>query len=274
MEQQILDLYKHILKYGEHRDDRTGTGTLAVFSPPSLKFDLMGGFPAVTTKKLAIKAVWHELIMFLRGYDNIKYLKENSVKIWDEWAREDGYVGPIYGVQWRRWKNDSWLDRPETIDQLAEAIELIKHNPTSRRIIVSAWNPTDIHDMALPPCHIIFQFYVRNNTFLDCKVYQRSADVFLGLPFDIASYATLVNLVGYVTDKRPGILSYELGDAHIYNNHIEQVYTQTKRVPYKPPMININVHDREIKSIDDFEVSDFALLHYTHYSALKGAVSK
>lgn len=268
---QYLDLIKDALENGEPRKDRTGTGTISVFGR-HLRFNLQEGFPAVTTKRLFIKGVWVELLWMLSGSSNIGFLLDNNVHIWDEWADPNGELGPVYGVQWRKWKRLK-EHRVEYIDQLQKAIDTIKNNPTDRRMLVTAWNPGELDEMALPPCHYSYQFYVHNDGRLSTLVNQRSADIFLGLPFDIASYATLTHMVAHVTGLKPGELIYNLGDTHIYLNHIEQVKTQLQREPYPLPQININKRNREIKSIDDFELEDLELVDYQHHPAIKGEVS-
>jgi thymidylate synthase len=283
--QSYLDLMRYVLHHGEKRMDRTGTGTLSIFDT-RLKFNLGNGFPALTTKRVFMKGVWAELIMFLRGSDNIQELWDQNVHIWDEWAKTDGDVGPIYGVQWRNWPRFTWtgaehlvhrhdgIGNPDGIDQLAGVIHAINNTPTSRRLLVTAWNPSELADMALPPCHYAFQFYVRNGTHLDCKVIMRSVDVFLGMPFDIASYATLVHMIGHVTNLKAGWLTMDFGDTHIYLNHIEQVKQQLKREPSVLPTLNVNRHNRDITSIDDFVISDFALFDYYPQPGIKGDISK
>lgn len=273
---QYLDLIKDVLENGEQRMDRTGTGTISVFGR-HLRFNLQEGFPAVTTKRLFIKGVWVELLWMLSGSSNIDFMLDHNVHIWDEWADSYGDLGPVYGVQWRRWRHVHWEGlkayRVEYIDQLQKAIDTIKSNPTDRRMLVTAWNPGELDEMALPPCHYSYQFYVHNDGRLSTLVNQRSADVFLGLPFDIASYATLTHMVAHVTGLKPGELIYNLGDTHIYLNHLEQVKTQLQREPYPLPQININKRNREIKSIDDFELEDFELVGYQHHPTIKGEVS-
>lgn len=273
---QYLNLIKDVLENGEQRMDRTGTGTISVFGR-QLRFNLQEGFPAVTTKRLFIKGVWVELLWMLSGSSNIDFMLDYGVHIWDEWADSYGELGPVYGVQWRRWRHvhrEGWKAyRVEYIDQLQKAIDTIKSNPTDRRMLVTAWNPGELDEMALPPCHYSYQFYVHNDGRLSTLVNQRSADVFLGLPFDIASYATLTHMVAHVTGLKPGELIYNLGDTHIYLNHLEQVKTQLQREPYPLPQININRRNREIKSIDDFELEDFELINYQHHPTIKGEVS-
>ena len=241
---QYLDLLQHVLDNGEQRADRTGTGTISVFGH-QMRFNLETGFPVLTTKKLHLKSIIHELLWFLAGDTNIKYLKDNGVRIWDEWADADGNLGHIYGYQWRSWPTPDGRH----IDQISQLIADIRNNPTSRRLIVSAWNVGELDQMNLPPCHILFQFYV-NNGKLSCQLYQRSADIFLGVPFNIASYALLTMMVAQVTGVRPGDFVYTLGDAHIYNNHIEQVKLQLSREPYPLPQMSINP---DVTSIFDFK---------------------
>ena len=262
--QQYLDLLQHVLDKGEKKEDRTGTGTTSVFGH-QMRFDLSEGFPLLTTKKLHLKSIIHELLWFLKGSTNVKYLQNNGVRIWNEWAKEDGELGPIYGYQWR-----SWPDYKEgNIDQIAQVIDSIKNNPNSRRHIVSAWNVGQIDDMQLPPCHILFQFYVANGK-LSCQLYQRSADIFLGVPFNIASYAIFTMMIAQVTGLKPGDFVHTLGDAHIYLNHIEQVKLQLTREPYKLPKMVINP---DVKDINSFKFEDFELRDYTAHPHIKGAIS-
>ncbi len=261
---QYLDLCKHILHNGTEKEDRTGTGTISTFGY-QMRFDLQEGFPLVTTKKLHLKSIIHELLWFLKGDTNIKYLQENGVRIWNEWADENGDLGPVYGYQWRSWPTPDG----ESIDQIANLIEQIKHNPDSRRLIVSAWNVANVDSMALPPCHTMFQFYVANGK-LSCQLYQRSADVFLGVPFNIASYALLTMMVAQVCDLEPGEFIHTLGDAHIYSNHIEQVNLQLEREPKKLPKMKLN---KEVTSIFDFKYEDFTLVDYEAHPHIKGVVS-
>jgi thymidylate synthase (EC 2.1.1.45) len=261
---QYLDLLQHVLDNGEQRADRTGTGTISVFGH-QMRFNLETGFPVLTTKKLHLKSIIHELLWFLAGDTNIKYLKDNGVRIWDEWADADGNLGHIYGYQWRSWPTPDGRH----IDQISQLIADIRNNPTSRRLIVSAWNVGELDQMNLPPCHILFQFYV-NNGKLSCQLYQRSADIFLGVPFNIASYALLTMMVAQVTGVRPGDFVYTLGDAHIYNNHIEQVKLQLSREPYPLPQMSINP---DVTSIFDFKYDDFQLVNYQSHPHIKGEVS-
>lgn len=261
---QYLDLCKHILHNGTEKEDRTGTGTISTFGY-QMRFDLQEGFPLVTTKKLHVKSIIHELLWFLNGDTNIKYLQDNGVRIWNEWADENGDLGPVYGYQWRSWPTPGG----ESIDQITNLIEQIKHNPDSRRLIVSAWNVANVDSMALPPCHTMFQFYVANGK-LSCQLYQRSADVFLGLPFNIASYALLTMMVAQVCDLEPGEFIHTLGDAHIYSNHIDQINLQLEREPKKLPKMKVN---KEVTSIFDFKYEDFTLVDYDAHPHIKGVVS-
>lgn len=261
---QYLDLMKHVLKNGEERKDRTGVGTLSVFGHQS-HYDLSVGFPLVTTKKLHLRSIIHELLWFLKGDTNIAYLKENKVRIWDEWADENGDLGPVYGKQWRRWEA-----KEQIIDQISELIDGLKNNPHSRRHIVSAWNPGDIKDMALPPCHTLMQFYVSNDGRLSCQLYQRSADIFLGVPFNIASYALLTLMVAQVCGLKPGTFVHTLGDAHLYLNHLEQAQTQLKRKPHPLPTMKLNP---EVKDLYDFKFEDFELINYVAHPHIKGEVA-
>ncbi len=262
--QQYTDLLKHVLENGVKKADRTGTGTTSVFGY-QMRFDLADGFPVITTKKLHLKSIIHELLWFLKGSTNVKYLQENGVRIWNEWADEDGELGPIYGYQWRSWPDY----KGGNIDQIAQVIESIKNNPDSRRHIVSAWNVGAIDDMNLPPCHIMFQFYVADGK-LSCQLYQRSADIFLGVPFNIASYALLLQMVAQVTGLKPGTFVHTLGDAHIYSNHIEQAKLQISRKPYKLPIMKINP---DVKNLFDFKFKDFELVGYESHPHIKGAIS-
>jgi len=262
--QQYLDLMKHVLDHGARKDDRTGTGTLSVFGH-QMRFDLRQGFPLLTTKKLHLRSIIHELLWFLKGETNIRYLKENGVSIWDEWANDEGDLGPIYGYQWRSWPTQNG----DHIDQIKQVIDQIKNNPDSRRIIVSAWNVGQIDDMALPPCHAFFQFYVADGH-LSCQLYQRSADIFLGVPFNIASYALLLMMMAQVTGLKAGDFVHTLGDAHIYSNHLEQATEQLQRKPRALPTMSINP-DR--KSIEDFVFEDFELLNYDPMPHIKAPVA-
>nr|WP_294872633.1 thymidylate synthase [uncultured Pedobacter sp.] len=261
---QYLDLMQHVLDHGTQKHDRTGTGTISVFGY-QMRFNLQEGFPMVTTKKLHLKSIIHELIWFLTGDTNIKYLKDNGVRIWDEWADADGNLGPVYGSQWRSWP------KPDGghIDQIEQIINTIKNNPDSRRIIVSAWNVAEVEHMALPPCHAFFQFYVADGK-LSCQLYQRSADIFLGVPFNIASYALLTMMVAQVCGLEYGDFIHTLGDAHLYNNHIEQAKLQLSRDPKKLPIMEINP---EVKNIFDFKFEDFTLKDYEAHPHIKGVVA-
>ncbi len=261
---QYLEVLDDILKNGVDRPDRTGTGTRGVFGR-QMRFDLSQGFPLVTTKKCHLRSIVHELLWFLKGDTNIRYLKENKVTIWDEWADENGNLGPVYGYQWRSWPAPDG----RSIDQIANAVETIKNNPNSRRIIVSAWNPADVDQMALPPCHCLFQFFVANGR-LSCLLYQRSCDMFLGVPFNIASYALLTQMVAHVTNLELGEFVHTLGDAHIYRNHFEQVKLQLSREPRPLPRMLIK---RKVDSIFDFRYEDFELIGYDPHPAIKGKVS-
>lgn len=262
--QQYLDLLSHVLNKGSKKEDRTGTGTLSVFGH-QMRFDLENGFPVLTTKKLHLRSIIHELLWFLQGNTNVKYLQENNVRIWNEWADENGELGPIYGYQWRSWPSQNG----EHIDQISQIIESIKNNPNSRRHIVSAWNVGEIKNMALPPCHILFQFYVANGK-LSCQLYQRSADIFLGVPFNIASYALLTMMIAQVTGLKSGEFIHTLGDAHIYLNHLEQVNLQLTRNTFDLPQMKINPN---VQSIFDFKYEDFALLNYQAHPSIKGEIS-
>ena len=259
-----LELMEHVLENGTKKHDRTGVGTLSVFGA-QLRFNLEKGFPLLTTKKLHLRSIIHELLWFLKGETNIKYLKENSVRIWDEWADENGNLGPVYGHQWRSWKSNEGV----VIDQIFDLIKNIKENPNSRRLIVSAWNVGDIPKMALPPCHSFFQFYVANEK-LSCQLYQRSADVFLGLPFNIASYSLLCMMIAQVCNLKIGDFVHTLGDTHLYLNHIEQAKTQLKRSPKELPIMKINP---KIKNIDDFSFDDFDLINYNPEPHIKASVA-
>ncbi|CAH0347374.1 MULTISPECIES: thymidylate synthase [unclassified Bacillus (in: firmicutes)] len=261
---QYLDLCRHVLENGTEKQDRTGTGTISTFGY-QMRFDLGEGFPLLTTKKLALKAIIHELLWFLKGDTNAKYLQENGVRIWNEWADEDGELGPVYGHQWRSWGTADGRQ----IDQISQVIEQIKNNPDSRRLIVSAWNVGQLEDMALPPCHAFFQFYVSDGK-LSCQLYQRSADVFLGVPFNIASYALLTMMVAQVTGLKPGEFVHTFGDVHIYSNHMEQVNLQLTREPKKLPVMKINP---EVTDIFDFSFEDFVLEDYDAHPHIKGVVS-
>ncbi|MDX1828720.1 MAG: thymidylate synthase [Lutibacter sp.] len=271
---QYLDLIKHIRDHGTQKEDRTGTGTKSVFGY-QMRFNLEDGFPMLTTKKLHLKSIIYELLWFLKGDTNIKYLQENNVKIWNAWADENGDLGPVYGHQWRNWNS-------EGIDQIKQVIETIKTNPDSRRMLISAWNPSVLPDTsvsfaenvangkaALPPCHAFFQFYVADGK-LSCQLYQRSADAFLGVPFNIASYALLTLMIAQVCDLKPGDFVHTFGDAHIYNNHLEQINLQLSRTPKQLPQMEINSN---VKNIFDFKFEDFNLVNYNPHPHIKGAVS-
>ena len=271
---QYLDLVQHVMDNGVSKNDRTGTGTKSIFGY-QMRFNLEDGFPLVTTKKLHLKSIIHELLWFLKGDTNIKYLQDNGVKIWDGWADKNGDLGPVYGSQWRNWNNDN-------IDQISNLIEMIKKNPKSRRMIVSAWNPSVLPDTsisfdenikngkaALPPCHAFFQFYVANGK-LSCQLYQRSADIFLGVPFNIASYSLFTHMVAHVCKLKVGDFIHTFGDAHIYTNHFDQVKLQLSRKPNKLPSLKIK---RSVKDIFDFKYDDFEILNYNPHPHIKGAVS-
>jgi thymidylate synthase len=271
--QQYLDLMRHVLEHGNSKEDRTGTGTLSVFGH-QMRFDLAAGFPLLTTKKVHLKSIIHELLWFLQGSTNIKYLKDNGVTIWDEWADENGNLGPVYGYQWRNWP------RPDGshIDQISQVVDMIRNNPDSRRLIVSAWNVADVDRMKLPPCHAFFQFYVApalpeevdQRAKLSCQLYQRSADIFLGVPFNIASYALLTMMMAQVCNLKAGDFVHTLGDAHLYLNHLEQSREQLAREPRHLPAMRINP---EVRSIFDFRFEDFALENYDPYPPIKAPVA-
>jgi thymidylate synthase len=262
--QQYLDLMRYVLENGSEKKDRTGTGTLSVFGH-QMRFDLARGFPLITTKKLHLQSIIHELLWFLQGDTNIGYLRENKVRIWDEWADENGDLGPVYGAQWRSWRA---VDG-RVIDQIQQLISDIKTNPNSRRLIVSAWNVGEIENMALPPCHAFFQFYVADGR-LSCQLYQRSADIFLGVPFNIASYALLLMMVAWVTDLEPGDFVHTLGDAHLYTNHLPQARLQLEREPYPLPQMKLNP---EVRDLLDFRFEDFELVDYQCHEHIKAAVA-
>ncbi len=261
---QYLDLLDHVMKTGTDRGDRTGTGTRGVFGY-QMRFDLEDGFPVTTTKKLHLKSIIHELLWFLKGESNIGYLKEHGVSIWDEWADENGDLGPVYGVQWRSWPDG----KGGTIDQIANVVEQIRKNPNSRRLIVSAWNPAEVDQMALPPCHTMFQFYVSDRK-LSCQLYQRSADIFLGVPFNIASYALLTMMVAQVTGLKPGVFVHTLGDAHIYSNHFMQAQLQLTRSPKPLPKMWINP---DVTDIFGFSFDDFRLEGYEAEPSIKAPIA-
>lgn len=262
--EQYLQLLQHILDNGVQKTDRTGTGTVSCFGY-QMRFDLQKGFPLVTTKKLHLKSIIYELLWFLRGDTNIAYLKEHGVSIWDEWADEAGNLGPVYGKQWRSWAGANG----QTIDQIADVIAQIKKNPDSRRLIVSAWNVAELPEMALMPCHALFQFYVAEGK-LSCQLYQRSADVFLGVPFNIASYALLTMMIAQVCNLEPGEFIHTFGDVHIYNNHMEQVKLQLSRKPFPLPVMKLNP---QVKDVFDFKFDDFTLQHYQCHPAIKAPVA-
>jgi thymidylate synthase len=261
---QYLNLMQHILDNGVEKSDRTGTGTISVFGYQA-RYDLEKGFPVLTTKKLHLRSIIHELLWFLKGDTNIGYLKENKVSIWDEWADENGDLGPVYGAQWRHWKDSDG----NSIDQVSQLIDGIKNNPDSRRHIISAWNVGDLPKMALPPCHAFVQFYVAQGK-LSCQLYQRSADVFLGVPFNIASYALLTLMVAQVCDLRPGEFVHTLGDAHLYSNHLDQARLQLGREPYALPKMNINPR---VRDIFEFKFEDFELVDYESHPHIKAEVA-
>jgi len=262
--QQYLDLIRHVQAHGAHKEDRTGTGTISVFGH-QMRFDLNQGFPLVTTKKLHLKSIVHELLWFLSGDTNIKYLKDNGVSIWNEWADENGDLGHVYGYQWRNWPTPDGRH----IDQISQVIDQIRNNPDSRRLIVSAWNVGEIETMALPPCHAFFQFYVADGK-LSCQLYQRSADIFLGVPFNIASYALLTLMVAQVCGLKLGEFVHTLGDAHLYTNHLEQAELQVSRAPHAMPQMLLNP---DVTSIFDFKFDDFQLINYEAHPHIKGAVA-
>lgn len=261
---QYLDILQRVLDEGVHKEDRTGTGTISVFGH-QMRFNLDDGFPCLTTKKLHLKSIIYELLWFLRGDTNVHWLQEHGVRIWNEWADENGELGPVYGHQWRAWPDYNG----ESIDQIKQVVEMIKHNPDSRRLIVSAWNVAEVNKMALPPCHTIFQFYVANGR-LSLQLYQRSADLFLGVPFNIASYALLLMMVAQVTGLKAGDFVHTLGDAHIYSNHIEQVKLQLTREPRPLPKMNINP---DVKDLFDFRFEDFELTDYNPWPHIAGVVA-
>lgn len=261
---QYLDLLSHILENGNEKTDRTGTGTKSVFGY-QMRFDLQKGFPLLTTKKLHTRSIFHELLWFLKGDTNIKYLHDNKVTIWDEWADENGDLGPVYGKQWRAWQGADG----KITDQISQLIHQIKNTPDSRRMLVSAWNVGEVEQMALPPCHIVFQFYVANNK-LSCQLYQRSADVFLGVPFNIASYALLTQMLAQVCGLEAGEFIHTLGDAHLYLNHIEQAKLQLSRTPYELPKLKLNP---EIKDIFDFKYEDITIEDYVSHPHIKAEVA-
>lgn len=262
--QTYLDVMRRILEQGARRDDRTGTGTLSLFGV-RMRFDLADGFPAVTTKKLHVRSIIRELLWFLRGDDNVAYLQKHGVSIWDEWAGDDGQLGPVYGVQWRSWPTGDG----GSIDQIEQVIDSIRTNPESRRHIVSAWNVADLDEMALPPCHVLFQFYVDDGR-LSCQLYQRSGDFFLGVPFNIASYSLLTSMIAQVTGLEPGDFIHVLGDAHLYKNHVEQAATQLERKPLPLPTLELNP---DVDRIDDFDYDDIDIVGYESHPAIKAPIS-
>ena len=262
--QQYLDLMRHVMHHGVRKDDRTGTGTLSVFGH-QMRFDLAQGFPLLTTKKVHTKSIIYELLWFLRGDTNIRYLKDHGVSIWNEWANENGDLGPVYGAQWRSWPTPDGRH----IDQISQVTRAIRENPDSRRLIVSAWNVSEIERMALPPCHLLFQFYVAQGR-LSCQLYQRSADIFLGVPFNIASYALLTMMMAQATGLKPGEFVHTLGDAHLYLNHLDQVHTQLAREPRPLPNLRLNP---EKTSLFDFDFDDFELLNYDPHPSIKAPVA-
>ncbi|MES1938537.1 thymidylate synthase [Salinisphaera hydrothermalis] len=264
IEQPYLDLMREVRDHGVTKADRTGVGTKSVFGR-QMRFDLARGFPALTTKKLHLRSIIHELLWFIAGDTNIAYLRDNNVRIWDEWADENGDLGPVYGYQWRSWPAPSG----EAIDQLSRVIEAIRRNPDSRRHIVTAWNPAQVDDMALPPCHALFQFYVADGR-LSCQLYQRSADIFLGVPFNIASYAILTHMIAQVCDLAVGDFVHTLGDAHLYLNHLDQVETQLAREPLSPPRLWLNP---EIDDVFDFRFADIELLDYKSHPTIKAPIA-
>jgi thymidylate synthase len=261
---QYLDLMRHVLENGASKEDRTGTGTLSVFGH-QMRFDLAQGFPLVTTKKLHLRSIIHELLWFLRGDTNIGYLRDNKVTIWDEWADEHGDLGPVYGKQWRSWATADG----GAVDQISQVVEVIRRTPDSRRLIVSAWNVGELEQMALPPCHLLFQFYVADGR-LSCQLYQRSADIFLGVPFNIASYALLTHMIAQVTGLQPGDFVHTLGDAHLYLNHLDQTRTQLEREPLPLPSLKLNP---DVKSIFDFRFEDIAIEGYESHAAIRAPVA-
>lgn len=264
LEQPYLDLMRTVLEHGVDRNDRTGVGTRSVFGH-QMRFDLSRGFPLLTTKKLHLRSIIHELLWFLKGDTNIGYLKENGVRIWDEWADEKGDLGPVYGYQWRSWPSP----KGGSVDQITNVLEQIRTSPQSRRLIVSAWNPGQVDEMKLPPCHCLFQFYVANGR-LSCQLYQRSADIFLGVPFNIASYALLLCMVAQVTGLKPGEFIHTLGDAHLYSNHIEQAQEQLTRTPMSPPALTLNT---SVTSLFDFTFDDIQITGYESHPHIKAEVA-
>jgi len=264
LEQPYLDLMRLVLDQGTDRHDRTGVGTRSVFGH-QMRFDLSRGFPLLTTKKLHLRSIIHELLWFLKGDTNIAYLKDNGVRIWDEWADENGDLGPVYGYQWRSWPDP----KGGSVDQIANVLEQIRRSPQSRRLVVSAWNPAQVDDMQLPPCHCLFQFYVANGR-LSCQLYQRSADIFLGVPFNIASYALLLSMVAQVTGLKPGEFVHTLGDAHLYSNHLAQAEQQLERAPKAPPRLNLNP---KVNDLFDFQFDDIEIADYQPHPHIKAEVA-
>ena len=260
-----LDLMAHVLEHGDDRMDRTGVGTRGVFGA-SLRYDLTQGFPLLTTKKIHTRSVIYELLWFLSGQTNISYLKKHNVSIWNEWANENGDLGPVYGSQWRQWGHGN---SQNTVDQISNLIHNINTTPQSRRLIVTAWNPSDLEKMALPPCHCLFQFYVRDN-YLDCQMYQRSADIFLGVPFNIASYALLTSMIAQITNLKPGVFVHTLGDAHLYKNHFNQARQQLKRAPRALPKLELNT---KVSNIFDFRYEDITIVNYNPHSHIAAPVA-
>ena len=263
--QQYLDLMTHVLENGQTKEDRTGTGTYSVFGYQA-RYNLQDGFPLVTTKKCHLRSIIHELLWFINGDTNIKYLQDNKVRIWDEWADENGDLGPVYGYQWRHWKRPDGSE----VDQVKNLVAGLKNNPHSRRHILTAWNPADVDDMALPPCHTFVQFYVSADMKLSCQLYQRSADIFLGVPFNIASYALFTMMLAQVCDLGLGDFVHTMGDAHLYSNHIDQAKLQLTRTPFALPTMKINP---DVKSIFDFKIEDFELVGYEAHPHIKGEVA-
>ncbi|MBR2514698.1 MAG: thymidylate synthase [Halomonas sp.] len=264
LEQPYLDLMRTVLEEGVDRNDRTGTGTRSIFGH-QMRFDLSRGFPLLTTKKLHLRSIIHELLWFLKGDTNIGYLQENGVRIWDEWADENGDLGPVYGYQWRSWPSP----KGGSVDQIANVLEQIRTSPQSRRLIVSAWNPAQVDEMKLPPCHCLFQFYVANGR-LSCQLYQRSADIFLGVPFNIASYALLLSMVAHVTGLKPGEFIHTLGDAHLYSNHLEQAQEQLTRTPLAAPKLMLN---DQVTRLFDFSFDDIEITGYDSHPHIKAKVA-
>ncbi|WP_274600591.1 thymidylate synthase [Halomonas sp. SH5A2] len=264
LEQPYLDLMRQVLDQGTDRHDRTGVGTRSVFGH-QMRFDLSRGFPLLTTKKLHLRSIIHELLWFLKGDTNIAYLKDNGVRIWDDWADENGDLGPVYGYQWRSWPDP----KGGSVDQIANVLEQIRTSPQSRRLVVSAWNPAQVDDMQLPPCHCLFQFYVANGR-LSCQLYQRSADIFLGVPFNIASYALLLSMVAQVTGLKPGEFVHTLGDAHLYSNHLAQAEQQLGRTPNAPPRLNLNP---KVNDLFDFQFDDIEIADYQPHPHIKAEVA-